>query len=96
MIIDNFDQTFNDGNWHQVSLSMGKNEAILTVDQNPMITTRLIEVRTGAYYLIGGGLLSGRDVGFIGCMRQITIDGQYRPPTSWKLGDEYKERGAKL
>ncbi len=26
---------------------------MITVDSNPMITTRIMEVRTGAYYLIG-------------------------------------------
>jgi len=86
VVIDNFDQTYNDGNWHKVELSMEKNKAVLTVDRNPMITTRLIEIRTGPYYLIGGGLYG--DTGFIGCMRKITIDGQYKPPTSWKLGEE--------
>ena len=28
-------------------------QAVITVDSNPMITTRVMEVRTGAYYLIG-------------------------------------------
>jgi hypothetical protein len=28
-------------------------QAVITVDSNPMITTRIMEVRTGAYYLIG-------------------------------------------
>ena len=31
--IDNFDQTFNDGNWHEVELSMQKNKAVLAVDK---------------------------------------------------------------
>jgi hypothetical protein len=30
-------------------------QAVITVDSNPMITTRIMEVRTGAYYLIGKG-----------------------------------------
>ena len=53
VVIDNFDQTFNDGIWHQIDLSMGKNQAIISVDKTTMVTTRLMEVRTGAYYMIG-------------------------------------------
>ena len=86
VIIDNFDQSFNDGNWHQVELSMEKNKAVLSIDKVRMLTHRILEIRTGAHYLIGGGLYGQR--GFIGCMRRIVIDGQYKPPTSWKLGDE--------
>ena len=33
VLIDNFDQTFNDGNWHEVELSMQKNKAVLAVDK---------------------------------------------------------------
>ena len=51
-----------------------------------MLTHRIIEIRTGAYYSIGGGLYG--HTGFIGCMRRIVIDGQYKPPTSWKMGEE--------
>ena len=51
-----------------------------------MLTHRIIEIRTGAYYSIGGGLYG--HAGFIGCMRRIVIDGQYKPPTSWKMGEE--------
>jgi len=89
VIIDNFDQTYNDGNWHSISMSMKKNEAILTVDHNPMVTSRLIEVRTGPYYLFGGGLYG--DPGFIGCMRRITIDGVYKMPIDW-TGDEISDK----
>ena len=31
--IDNFDQTFNDGIWHSLDLSMGRNQAIISVDK---------------------------------------------------------------
>ena len=86
VVIDNFDQSYNDGNWHQVELSMQKNKAILAVDKVRMLTHRIIDIRTGAYYMVGGGLYG--HVGFIGCMRRIVIDGQYKPPTSWKMGDE--------
>ena len=69
----NKEQTYSDGKWHQVEISLGRNKAVLTVDQNPMDTTRLLEISTGAYYMIGGGVTG--ESGFIGCMRHITIDG---------------------
>ena len=98
VLIDNFDQTFNDGNWHEVELSMQKNKAVLAVDnvsfqnrklkssigfsfsQVRMLNHRIIEIRTGAYYSIGGGLYG--HTSFIGCMRRIVIDGQCKAPTA--------------
>ena len=80
--MDNFDQTFNDGKWHSVELAMSKNKAVLTIDRNPMTTVRLLTISTGPYYMIGGGIY-GED-GFIGCMRHITIDGNYKLPSDWK------------
>ena len=40
VLIDNFDQSFNDGNWHQVELSMSKNMAVLAVDKVRMLTSQ--------------------------------------------------------
>ncbi len=41
-------------------------QAVITVDSNPMITTRIMEVRTGAYYLIGKNtILSSTDILFV-------------------------------
>jgi hypothetical protein len=51
--IDNFDQTWNDGTWHQVVLSMSRNEAIISMDKMKMVTSRIMDIRSGAYYLIG-------------------------------------------
>ncbi len=80
--LDNFDQTYNDGKWHKVEISMAKNKAILTVDETPMDTRRRLDIATGGYYMIGGGVYG--EPGFIGCMRHITIDGNYKRPTDWK------------
>ncbi|XP_040565302.1 neurexin-4 [Lepeophtheirus salmonis] len=80
--IDNFDQTFNDGNWHSVELALAKDKAVLSIDQNPMTTVRLLSISTGSYYIFGGGIYG--EAGFIGCMKQITIDGNYRLPSAWK------------
>jgi len=80
--IDNFDQTYNDGIWHKVGLSTKKNEAIISVNSIAMITTRIMTIRTGAYYYIGGGWYN--NPGFVGCMRRIVVDGTPRHPTDWK------------
>ena len=39
---------------------------------------RILQIATGSYYMIGGGIYDSR--GFIGCMRQIRIDGNYKLP----------------
>lgn len=80
--LDTFDQTYNDGKWHIVELAMAKNKAILTIDNEPMETTRVLEVATGPYYWFAGGLYG--TPGFVGCMRHITIDGNYKLPSDWK------------
>ncbi|KAK0161422.1 hypothetical protein PV327_009893 [Microctonus hyperodae] len=88
-ILDNFDEHFNDGKWHQVILTIAKNSIILNMDGRPMRTKRLLEMTTGPVYLIGGGLSGqGINIGFIGCMRMISIDGNYKLPTDWTK-DEY-------
>ena len=38
---------------YQVGLSTKKNEAIISVNSIAMITTRIMTIRTGAYYYIG-------------------------------------------
>ncbi|XP_020287513.1 neurexin-4 isoform X1 [Pseudomyrmex gracilis] len=83
-ILDNFYETFNDGKWHQVILTIAKNSLILNVDGRPMITKRLLDMITGATYWVGG--MTGKDsnYGFVGCMRMISIDGNYKLPTEWK------------
>lgn len=84
--LDNFDESFNDGKWHQVVLTMSKNNLVLNVDSRPMKTTRQLDIATGYIYYIGG--MPGNQRGFIGCMRVIQIDGNYKLPTDWK-DDEY-------
>ncbi|XP_076180729.1 neurexin-4 isoform X1 [Ptiloglossa arizonensis] len=82
--LDNFNEKFNDGKWHQVILTISKNSLILNIDGTPMRTKRMLEMTTGPVYLIGGvtGIESNR--GFVGCMRMISIDGNYKLPTDWK------------
>nr|CAD7438043.1 unnamed protein product [Timema bartmani] len=81
-ILDNYDETFNDGRWHTVILSIETNSLILTVNNRPMKTVRLLSMTTGTVYMVGGGLYGTK--GFVGCMRMISIDGNYKLPTDWK------------
>lgn len=39
-ILDNYDEQFNDGNWHSLSLALKKNSLILSIDERPMITSK--------------------------------------------------------
>ncbi|XP_015438051.1 PREDICTED: neurexin-4 isoform X2 [Dufourea novaeangliae] len=86
--LDNFDERFNDGKWHQVILTVSKNSLVLNVDGTPMRTKRMLEMTTGPVYLIGGVLGIESNRGFVGCMRMISIDGNYKLPTDWK-DEEY-------
>lgn len=81
-ILDNYDEQFNDGRWHSLVLTIAKNSLVLDIDQRPMRTTRLLSMTTGGIYLIAGGKTKD---GFVGCMRMISIDGNYRIPSEWKV-----------
>lgn len=54
IILDNYDETFNDGRWHTVVLTISTNTLILSVDYRPMRTTRLLKIQTGGLYVIAG------------------------------------------
>ncbi|EEB13815.1 Contactin-associated protein 1 precursor, putative [Pediculus humanus corporis] len=84
-ILNNFHEPFNDGRWHQVVLTVGTNKLILEIDGVAMTTNRLLSMSTGPYYMIGGGI-HGQE-GFIGCMRMISVDGNYKLPTDWTKED---------
>jgi contactin associated protein-like 2 len=57
---------------------MSKNYAVLSIDNEKAETRRILDFSTGPYYMIGGGIYGTK--GFIGCMRHITIDGNYKLP----------------
>ncbi|XP_073984244.1 neurexin-4 isoform X1 [Rhodnius prolixus] len=89
-VLDNYDERFDDGRWHQCMLTMSENSLVLTLNGRPMRTTRLLSITTGAYYFVAGGT---EDIpGFVGCMRLISIDGNYKLPTDWKP-EEYCCKG---
>ncbi|CAG7823734.1 unnamed protein product [Allacma fusca] len=84
--LDNFPEPVNDGLWHHAVVTVGTNLVTLTLDDVVVETVRLINVDTGGFYYFGGGL--PETSGFIGCMRQIAIDGNYRLPGNWKKDEE--------
>lgn len=47
VVFDNYHETFNDGKWHTVVLTITTNKLIFNVDYRPMITTRLLKIVTG-------------------------------------------------
>ena len=54
LTLENFADTFNDGLWHSVELTVGRNTVTLTVDSRLVRTTRLMRIITGDVYFIGG------------------------------------------
>ncbi|XP_053603353.1 neurexin-4 isoform X1 [Plodia interpunctella] len=83
--LDNYAEEFNDGRWHALMLTMGVDNLVLSVDYRPVRTTKKLNLYTGNTYYIAGGKPPVR--GFIGCMRKIAVDGNYRLPTDWKKED---------
>lgn len=47
------------------------------------MNTFKLEINIQRHFIVGG--IYGT-AGFIGCMRLITVDGNYMLPTDWKLG----------
>lgn len=85
IILDNYDEQFNDGKWHSFILSIERNRLILNIDQRPMTTTKNLQIATGRLYYIAGGKEKN---GFVGCMRLISVDGNYKLPQDWVQGEE--------
>lgn len=85
IILDNYDEQFNDGKWHTLILAIKRNLLILNIDQRPMTTTKNIQILTGRFYFIAGGVDTN---GFVGCMQSISVDGNYKLPKDWISGEE--------
>ncbi|XP_045526116.1 neurexin-4 isoform X1 [Pieris brassicae] len=80
--LDNYAELFNDGRWHSLMLTMAPDTLILSLNYRPVKTTKKLKFFTGSSYYIAGGKSGVR--GFVGCMRRIALDGNYRLPTDWK------------
>lgn len=78
VILDNFSTSHNDGRWHYVELVVKKNAMLLVVDDVPMHTTRIIDIKSGKFFLIAGGVYGSP--GFMGCMRKISVVGYHQKP----------------
>ncbi|XP_018016939.1 neurexin-4 isoform X2 [Hyalella azteca] len=78
ILLDNFQSSHNDGRWHYVELVIGKNKMLLVVDDVPMHTSRLIDIKSGKFFLIAGGVYGS--VGFMGCLRKISVVGYHQKP----------------
>ncbi|XP_066260020.1 neurexin-4 isoform X2 [Euwallacea similis] len=95
VVFDNYEETFNDGRWHVVVLTIRTNDVTFSVDYRPMKTTRLLKIVTGGVYYFAGGVsftLSYANTvfpGFVGCMKNIRIDGTSELPTDWKKDQQY-------
>uniref|UniRef100_A0A1A9W560 Neurexin-4 n=1 Tax=Glossina brevipalpis TaxID=37001 RepID=A0A1A9W560_9MUSC len=86
IILDNYNEQFNDGKWHSFVLTIQRNRLIVDIDQRPMITAKNIEISTGRLYYLAGGI--EKNNGFVGCMRLILVDGNYKLPKDWVEGEE--------
>lgn len=54
VILDNYDETFNDGRWHILVLTIATNSLVLSVDYRPMKTVRRLQIITGSLYYVAG------------------------------------------
>lgn len=54
VVLDNYEESFNDGKWHSVVLTLKNDFLELNVDNRPMQTIRKLDFMTGSNYYIGG------------------------------------------
>lgn len=72
-------QRVNDGSWHSVQAVLRENLITILVDSETSITRRMFRFQSGRDYFIGGkpNPSSSTQAGFVGCMRNIHIEGRY-------------------
>lgn len=54
VVLDNYEESFNDGKWHSVVLTLKNDYLELNVDNRPMQTIRKLDFMTGSNYFIAG------------------------------------------
>lgn len=57
VVLDNYEESYNDGKWHSVILTLKENFLELNVDNRPMQTIRKLEFMTGSNYFIAGSII---------------------------------------
>ena len=65
----------NDGLWHPTRVVLKTDMIIIELDDKPSYTTRKFSMTTGQTYLIGGGVHGY--IGFVGCLRNLYVEGRY-------------------
>jgi len=74
---------FTDGLWHSISidvaasLSGGIGKVNITIDGRADVSSRKLTFTSSTTYYIGGGDTTGGQTGFIGCMRNLVLQGDY-------------------
>ncbi|XP_043229455.1 neurexin-4-like [Amphibalanus amphitrite] len=80
VVLDAFEQRYNDGSWHAAIVALATNRATTILDGYPTETRRLMKFTTGFEYLFGGGLPGSENPGFLGCIRSISAGGNEHSP----------------
>lgn len=57
VVLDNYEESFNDGKWHSIILVLKNDFLELNVDNRPMQTIRKLDFMTGPKYSIAGLIL---------------------------------------
>ncbi|CAH2071974.1 unnamed protein product, partial [Iphiclides podalirius] len=83
--LDSWPAPQNDGRWHALLLTLAPDALLLALDRRPVRTSTRLRFLTGHTYQLGGGKAPPR--GFVGCMRNIAVDGNYRQPADWTKDD---------
>ena len=76
VILDPFPDTLlHDGLWHETRIVLKTDNIIIEIDNRTSYTVRKFSMTTGQTYLLAGGVFGSP--GFIGCMRNLYIEGRY-------------------
>ncbi|XP_037077465.1 LOW QUALITY PROTEIN: neurexin-4-like [Pollicipes pollicipes] len=92
VVLDPFEETFNDGRWHAATVALAENSAVTVIDGYPMYTQRLMTFTTSIDYWFAGGLSGVDNPGYLGCMRSISAGGNNQSPLNLGPQNKVNER----
>merc|ERR1719471_2293361 len=69
VVLEQYDVSVSDGVQHRVQLEINMDSLTLTVDTHVITAPVFTSIRTGPFYLIGGGLHG--ETGLIGCVEDL-------------------------